>query len=267
MPNHDDMESLIAQLRSFQTRAHARQRLHALGEAAVPGLLGLVEDPQEHENARWAAITLLGNLKCELAVPVLVNILRDELSLRGQARKALELITGQDAGEDADAWETLMAGSTADAGVDGASTPASSDDADELDLCRQAVGDIATHLTWEETDGDGYAYIRLPLKDDRKQQMIVTFDEIDEDGRALATIYTECGPATPEAVEASSRRNVTQRYGKFLVEEDPDGQRKVVMRHQMSCPGLLPGTLRTILLNMAREADGLEFEITQSDRI
>jgi len=267
MPNHEDIENLIAQLRTFQTRAHARQRLHALGEAAVPGLLGLVADSQEPENARWAAIALLGSLKCELAVPVLVNILRDELTLRGEARRALELITGQDAGEDADAWEALLSGSPADAGTDATNTPVGSDDADELELCRRAVGDIATHLTWEETDDSGYTYIRLPLKDGRKQQMIVTFDEADEDDRTLATVYTECGPATPEAVEASSRRNVTQRYGKFLVEEDPEGQQKVVMRHQVLRAGLLAETLRTILLTMAREADGLEFEITQSDRI
>lgn len=266
MPNHDDIEVLVEQLASFATRARARKRLQALGEAAVPGILGLLRDTHAPENARWAAVTLLAGLKCDLAVPVLLNILRNEPSLQGEARRALESITGQDGGDDIATWEALLAGSTPDAEGGGVS-PSTAGDVSELELCRQAVGQLATHLTWEETDGEGYAYIRLPLKGERKQQMIVTFDDVDEDERALTTIYTECGPATPKAVAIISRLNVTQRYGKFLVEDGPDGQPKVVMRHQTLRAGLLPETLRTILLTMAREADGLEFSITQSDRI
>ncbi|MBT3375664.1 MAG: HEAT repeat domain-containing protein [Lentisphaerae bacterium] len=270
MSNHGEIESLVTRLRSFRTRAQAREELRALGDAAVPELLGMVEDAQEPENARWAGITLLGDMKCEQAVPLLVSLLRDDLPLRGEAHRALVQISGQDAGEDADAWETSLANCPEDAEAveaGGESVPSGEEGVSDLELCRRAVGDVATKLSWEGTDDEGYAYIRLPLKEGRKQQMIVTFDEMDDDERPLATIYTECGPATPEAVQAMSRWNVTLRYGTFVVEESAEGQQKVVMRHQTLKSGLLPESLRTILLTMAREADGLEFEITQSDQI
>ena len=95
----------------------------------------------------------------------------------------------------------------------------------------------------------------------------MTFDETDPGGQPLAMIYTECGEATPAAVDSISRRNVTTKYGKFEIEEDSDGKKKVVMRQRLSFGQLSPELIREAVRAMAAEADSLEFELTGADHI
>ncbi len=93
------------------------------------------------------------------------------------------------------------------------------------------------------------------------------YKEVYRNDTPRLAVYTECGPATNEAQEATSRRNVTLAYGRFAVEED-EGAEKVVMRHYERLERLTPALLRDIVLAMAREADNLECELTQGgDRI
>lgn len=266
MPTEAEMDALINRLGDYRTRARARRLLRQLGRQPAEKLLTVLDDEDAVPNKRWAAIGLLADCRYEPAVPALLRIMKSDGTLNGDAYRALRTITGHDIGEDVAAWEHALSGGAPPDGDAPGDTPPQGPDEDspELNLVREALGDVATKLSWEEP---GYAYLRLPIGTDRKQQVIVTFDEVDKDGNPLASVYTECGPATNEAQEATSRRNVTLAYGRFAVEED-EGAEKVVMRHYERLERLTPALLRDIVLAMAREADNLECELTQGgDRI
>ena len=264
MTTAKEIDRLVAQLGDYRNRSEARRHLQALGLAAADGLLKVVQDTASQENVRWAAITLLGACKCQAAGPVLLKIMRGELTLRGECVRALQSITGNDVGEDPDTWEQVLApSSTEEPEKAAAAAEENTDEAKHLALFREALGDVATEFSWEDP---GYLYMRIPLKEGRKQQMIATFDENDESGRPLTTIYTECGPATQEAIEMIPRRNMTLQHGQFVVEEE-DGRGKIVMRECIPTADLYPELVHNMVIRMAREADTLEFEITHCDHI
>jgi hypothetical protein len=128
---------------------------------------------------------------------------------------------------------------------------------------RRALASAASQFQWEE---EGYLYMRFELAGSRKQQIVATFHETDETGQPLATVYTECGPASPEAVVAITRRNLTVKYGKFEIEGE-EGQQKVVMRARIPFSSLDGKLVHDAVLCMAVEADSLEHELTNADRI
>lgn len=262
------IQELVGQLSGYRTRAAARRELAQIGAAAAPALLQALQDQEAPENARWSALSLLAQWRHEPAVPVLVKLVASDPHLRGDAVRALREITGQDIGEDAAAWAAAVAPGAAAATATDAQ-PAEGTEADTaapdmIDLFRNAVGDVATKLSWEEP---GYVYLRLPLPEGRKQQLLVTFDETDAEGRGLATLYTECGPASPAAQATIQRRNDTARHGRFEIDTDEEGEAKVVMRTRLPVTELKVAELRDIILSMAADADALEFELTDSDHI
>ncbi len=268
MTQASEIDALIHRLGDYRTRAEARRRLAELGEQAAPNMLeALMNEPHATPNKRWALTTLLGQARYEPAIPVLLEMLRNEPALRGDACRALQRITGKDIGEDLNDWERALSG-TADA--EGPDTEATTDatperSMPEKELIRQAFEGIATKIEWE---GDPpYAYLRIPLPGERKQQMIVSFTEKDENGRDVVSIYTECGPASPATEAAAHRRNVTVQYGRFTVEQDDDGRLRVVMRHALHRHGLSAERLREVVESMARDADSFEAELTHLDRI
>ena len=265
----DQVESLIVQLGSFRTRAKARRRLAEIGPEVASRVLEVARDGNAPVNARWAALALLGEWKYKPAAFVLLQFLTGDLQLCGEAVRALQAITGLDIGEDAEAWNRALTGGApaADAGTQLASVsaPAATDLAAEvLKLFRAAVCDVATELTWEPP---GYLYLRIPLEGARKQQILVTLDAKDAAGETLATFYTECGAPTPQALQVISRKNLTVVHGKFVVDTEEDGTRKVLMRYTVPFRKLSPELTREIVLGMAQEGDALEYEIGQSDRI
>jgi hypothetical protein len=259
MAENTAIEQWIAQLNDFRKRSAARLALRGAGAAAVGPLLTVLQNRSAPENVRWVALTLLGECRCDEAVPVLIQIARDELGLRGEAIRALRAITGKDLGDAPDEWAAALSET---AGEPAAPAPAGTA---ALAMVREALGDVATELTWEDS---GYVYLRIPLREGRKQQMIVMFDDAVAGGTVPgATVYTECGPATPQAIDIIPRRNMTLSYGRFEVEPDGGGKQKVVMRERIPADRLYKELLRAIVLGMAREADTLEFELTQGDRI
>lgn len=265
----NDIGALLKQLDSFRTRAEARRQLAEMGEQAAPRVLeALVNEPRGTPNKRWALVALLAHAQYEPAVPALLDVLRNEPTLRGDACRALQQITGKDIGEDVNDWERAISGQTDEdeSGSARAAVGAEAVEIPEKELIRQAFESVATKISWE---GDPpYAYLRIPLKDNRKQQMIVTFNETDENANDIISIYTECGPASPSTEATAQRRNVTIPYGRFVIEQDEDdGHTKVVMRHALARLGLTGERLREIVLSMAREADSFEFELTNQDRI
>ena len=266
MTTQQEIEELVGQLWDYRTRSDARHRLRQIGEEAAPRLLELLDRDDAPPNARWAAVTVLGDCKCEQATERLLDVMRNDHTLRGDAGRALQSITGKDVGEDVEEWERAL-GLRED--TDENEKPDTRrmeppDGTDEMELLRAALGDEASQIRWEEP---GYAHIRMPVGEERKQQMIVTFDEKDRERQPLVCVYTECGPDTEDAQAAIFRRNVTLQFGRFSIEKDEGDNGKVVMRHYEVRSHLQPDHLRDIIVTMAREADNLEYELTQSDRI
>jgi hypothetical protein len=263
---NQDLQGLVAALFDFRTRARARRELAGLGAAAVPALLELLADTGAPENVRWSAITLLETLRCTDAVPVLQDLCRQDRGLRGAAARALTAIAGPESVPDfakATDFSSGMSDEMAEL-VDEVGEMGEDTDAKRLRLFRRAVGDDATELAWEE-EGETL-YIRMPLAEGRKQQLLVLFGEEDSDGNRLVTFHTRCGAATPEARSVITRRNVTVRYGVFSVREE-EGEEQVVMEVTVAESSLDEDRVRDIVMSMAQEADGLEFELNHSDHI
>lgn len=84
------LEELIAQLgdRDGGTRERAREMLVAIGEAAVPSLVELLESPQVR--LRWEASKALTEIPDPAAIPALISLLADpESQIRWLAALAL----------------------------------------------------------------------------------------------------------------------------------------------------------------------------------
>ncbi|OGV77433.1 MAG: hypothetical protein A3K19_12515 [Lentisphaerae bacterium RIFOXYB12_FULL_65_16] len=256
---------MIGQLWDHRTRGRARARLAELQSVAAVKIEALAQNHDAPENTRWAAIALLGQWQHQPAVATLLDIAKREVHLRGEAVRALQRITGKEIEEDMAAWEKALAGETAEpeAAPVKAGAPGSLE-ARMLTLFQQALKTVASKVQWEEA---GYIYARVELGESRKQQILVTFNEKDGDGQPLAMFYTECGQAARQALDVITRRNATVHCGGFLVETDESGGKKVVMRHKTLVRDLNETAVREIVLTMAREADSVEYELTQSDHI
>lgn len=268
MAGRDEVAVWVKELGSFRTRAKARRQLERCGPEAAEQVLPLLSDAAQPENVRWAAIMVVKAWAYAPAAPLLLDVARTHSGLRGTAIQALETLTGLDIGESPEEWEHALANPEAYR-REHQETPALAlaDLGGEPDGCRlfrQALGDLATEITWEE---DAYLYLRMPLAGGRKQQIVVTFGELDATGKPLTTMYTECGTLRPEFVDSIARRNVTARYGKFYTQKDEKGDEIVVMRETVPAQRLTPKLARDIVLSIAAEADSLEFEMTGADHI
>ncbi|MBN2448916.1 MAG: hypothetical protein JXR77_00920 [Lentisphaeria bacterium] len=269
MGSSDQVGKLIAALADYRLRAKARRALQQLGaDVAGARVAALVTDPSLPENSRWAAIMLVRAWAYASACGDLLQVVRTHPGLRGSAVSALQTITGLDIGEDEEEWERALAdvnGYRAAHLQTGADAEEQGDTAAEhVELFRKALADIATEMSWEE---EGYLYLRVPLEGGRKQQLVVTFNAVSKGGQPLTTIYTECGQPTASVLDTITRRNVTAKYGKFLVEKSEEGPDKVVMRETVPSHRLNLELAREIVLAIAMEADSLELEMTGADHI
>ena len=268
MPGSDDVALWVRELGSFRTRAKARKHLERCGPAAAEQVLPLLSDSSLPENVRWAAIMIVKAWGYAPAAPLLLAVVRAHSGLRGTAIQALEALTGLAIGYAPDEWEHALANPEAyrrehqEPGSLALADP--SGEPDGCRLFRQALGNLATENTWED---DAYLYLRMPLEGSRKQQIVVTFSEVDAGGKPLTTMYTECGALRPDVVESIARRNVTARYGKFYTQKDDQGNDIVVMRETVPALRLTPKLARDIVLSIAAEADSLEFEMSGADHI
>ncbi len=266
------IEGLLADLAGWKTRHVARTALVKIGPAAAEPAMRLAQNPDAAENARWAAITLLAEWKHAPAVPVLLAILKAEPHLRGEACRALQILTGREIGEDTAAWERFLNGdearddAAAAGGVADAKAAASAvrDDVD-FSLIREAMQGVAQEVSWE---APGYAYIRCPCAGGRKQQVVACFQTDPRTGDPTVMVYTESGSATPAATDAISRRNATVRHGAaFCIEKKEGGEAVIACRCSIPRSQARPELLREIILHVAHEADALEEELHAADQM
>ena len=270
MADMQQLEALIPQLADYQTRHAARKQIEAMGPVVAGRLLPLLTDPALAENSRWAVLSLFTTWRHLPATPTILEVARADRGLHGEAVHALEVITGLQLGEDFDEWEKALADPAAYATQEAAARQMDEGMPTEerqqekgYNIFRRALASTASEFKWEE---EGYLYMRFELKGRRKQQIVATFQGTDPSGHPLVTLYTECGPSTPEAIALMARRNVTTKYGRFVI-EGAVGEEKVVMRENIPLVRLTEDLARDVVMCMATAADSLENELTHADHI
>lgn len=245
-------EELIERLKDFRTRSAAKNELLEMGDAATPHLVAALKT--RNQNVRWAAVSILGELGASQAIPDLIEALRDG-ELHSAAAEALRHITGQDLGDDYDAWKRWLGlGSTTAAPAQ--PEPKTHDDSD---LIRQSV--YATDVSADEQP-PGYV-LRVPLQD-RHQDVAVNLKAKDAAGVPLVVLYTRCGPADPRRYEWALRQNIRMPAGAIAI-ADIEGKPNFVVVAVLLRPNTTPRLLIDSVRRIARTADQLEAALTKAD--
>ena len=162
MPTADE---LIDRLKDFRTRSAAKNALLERGEQAVGALIKALRS--RRPSVRWAAVSILGELRAKEAIPELVEALRDD-DVHSAAVEALQHITGEELTDDYDAWKRWL-----DMGGGGPETGPETPELEPVldnDLVKEAV--YGTDISAEEK-GSGHV-LRVPLGD-RHQDVTLNF--------------------------------------------------------------------------------------------
>jgi len=246
-----NIDELIDRLKNFRTQSAAKNALLEMGEPAVQPLIEALNSRQA--SVRWSAASILGELGAKQAIPDLIERLRDD-EIRSGVVEALHHITGEDFGEDYDAWKRWL---DIGAGETGAAAPAAAQS--DADLVAAAV--YGTDVSAEEK-APGYL-LRVPLGD-RHQDVTVNFHAKDSDGVRLLVVYTRCGPASTKHYEWALRQNVKMSAGAIAIADvagNPEFVIVDVLVHDSVTPQLLIESVRRI----ARKGDQLEAALTKAD--
>jgi hypothetical protein len=249
-----EVDALIKDLVDFRKRSAAKQALIAKGEEAVEPLIRALESG--YASVRWSAVSILGHIRDRKAVPYLIEALQDG-NVRSAAEEALRQVTGEDFGDDYDAWKRWqeMGGEpseTSPAGTE-AAVPG------EAELVEMAIA--GTNCGW--TGGDGVYVMHVPLKD-RHQAVTVKFGVTDSDGAKLVVIYTRCGPADARHYEWALRQNLKMSAGALGVTEF-DGKSEFVIVDVIGRADATPRLLINAVRRVAKRGDQLEEALTKSD--
>lgn len=252
-----EVDELVAGLRSFRTRKESMDRLIDRGQEAVAALLEVLDG--RSEGMRWAAMRCLGEIGDERAVGPLLNRL-EVSSDRAVACWALARVTGEDLGDDAEAWRRWRKGVVGDVETEAAETAAAelADDA----LFAEAVRGLTASV-----QGSGASRIvSMALEDGRHQAVRVAMAAKDMDGEPMVLVYSECAPADPKTHEFALRLNLSLPYAALAIRE-VEGQKRLVMFNSLLRKGLTPLALRKSVLTIAGKADAVEKRLTGQDEL
>ena len=247
------VQELIDRLKDFRTRSAAKNALLEKAEQAVTPLITAVRSP--NASVRWAAVSILGELRAREAVPELVEALRDE-DVHSAAVEALQRITDEEFGDDYDAWKRWLGMESGEAGP---AAPAEGGIAQDDDLVKQAV--YNTDVSAEQTSS-GYV-LRVPFSD-RHQDVTLNLHAKDSDGVALVVVYTRCGPSKAKHYEWALRQNVRMSAGAIAV-ADVGGKPEFVIVDVLVRSAVTPRLLIESVQRVARKGDQLEAALTKGD--
>jgi hypothetical protein len=264
-----DVKQLIQRLANFQTRAAARQELVLMGKEAVPALIAALKHP--NEGVRWSAAKTLGEIGDESAVDALIEALGMP-SLAPTAAESLQAITGKSFGTSSDAWRRWRqtgeepestAGLTPSYAAGDVEENVSAEGLSDEEIVRRVLRGLPNARAHPISGG---TQVEIPLEGGRRQNLVITFDSRDAEGKPLVCVYTECGPAHPTKYDTVFRYNLSLPYGSVAV-RDVDGHPMFVMMHTTARQSLDIAVLRRALLAIAKQADALEYELTRKDVI
>jgi hypothetical protein len=245
-----DVDALIRDLVDFRKRSAAKQALIARGEQAVDPVIQALDSG--YASVRWSAVSILGHIRSRKAVPHLIEALQDE-NVRSAAEEALRQITGEDFGDDYDAWKRWqeMGGEPTET----AGGAALSDG----DLIERAIA--GTNCGWN--GGDGVYVLQVPLGE-RHQDVTVRFGVKDSEGAALVVVYTRCGPAEEQHFEWALRQNLKMSAGALGV-TDVEGKPEFVIVDVIGREDATPSLLINSVRRVARRGDRIERALTKGD--
>jgi len=131
---------------------------------------------------------------------------------------------------------------------------------DPKDLVRNVVQSAGWQL---EEAGDGW-HVTVPIGSLRKQVVTVDFSAKDEEGNAIVSYSSVCGPATPKNAMVLLRFNQKMVHGAFAVQTTPSGDVVVVQANQLADTADPLEVTRTITA-VAWQADQAEEKLTGGD--
>ncbi len=261
------IDRLVEELAGSRTRGAARRELARMGDAAAPRLLLVLDEPGAPPNQRWAAISLLGTCRYKPAVAALINVLRTDASLRGEARRALCAITGEDLGDAPEEWQAASVACPSPA-VQAAPPCAAeptgaTDERPELTRIREALRGLAASVEWREPDT---ARIEIAAHGAARRRISIAFGRTNRKGEPIASVHSDCGPLNVTIEGIMFRHNVTFRYGNYATERGADGATRVVLRCDLVPEDVTPAFLREVLMAMITELEQLDTELHAGDR-
>jgi len=129
---------------------------------------------------------------------------------------------------------------------------------------RQLVQSVARAAGWEIDEDDKAWQLTVPLGPLRKQTVSVRFDRVDEQGHALISFTSRCGPATHQNAMTFLRYNAQVVHGGFAIEQTDAGEMIVVQGNQLADTADALEIIR-IVTAIAWQADQVEEKLLGSD--
>ena len=234
-----DIDMLLEDLKSFQTRSGARKALVKLGPEQAGGRLQDLLKKECPENVVWSIVDIFTAWQWRESADQLVGLLDVYPSLQMDISRALTSITGLELEPDADLWRRMLESP----GI-------------FIDL-KKAFPDLENARC---VIYDSYCSVVVPLERSRRQEVLV-YEKIEK-----LTLYTECGVIAALQVKHVEKFNEELSWAELLVEE-ANGEMKVTMTAEVSQGDISADKLKLHILKIAELADSLEEQLTGKDKI
>jgi membrane protease subunit (stomatin/prohibitin family) len=130
---------------------------------------------------------------------------------------------------------------------------------------KQLVRTVAKSAGWQCLESGDAWQIVVPVGSLRKQTVDVRFDQKDQEGHALISYSSVCGPSTPENAMQLLKFNAQMVMGAFGIQSTPSGDVVVVCASQLAGTSTALDVSRTITA-IAWQADKVEDNLTGGDK-
>ena len=124
---------------------------------------------------------------------------------------------------------------------------------------------VVTSAGWRVEESGENWQVTIPISALRKQAVSVSFDRKDEEGHALISFASICGPASEKNAMALLRYNTKMLHGAFAVQTTPSGEVIVVQANQLADTADSLEITR-VMTAIAWQADKVEEKLGGGDR-
>jgi hypothetical protein len=126
------------------------------------------------------------------------------------------------------------------------------------------VRSVAASAGYHVEESAGALRITVPVGTLRKQVVSVAFDQRDDQGHAVVSCWSVCGPAAEKNATALLRYNAGMLHGAFALRK-VQGAEKVVLQSNHLAQTLDPLEVSRTLSALAWQADKVEEKLTGGD--